>query len=59
MGAERKNKSHLTKLKDLQKAFKKAKLFEGMTDDQIMKKLHKTREKLLKENPHAYIDYNS
>lgn len=56
---ERKEKAYLTRLKDLKKAFKKAKLFEGMTKEQIMKKLHKTKEQLLRENPNAYIDYNS
>lgn len=37
----------------------KAKLFVKTTEKQIMGKLHKTREQLLKKNPHAYINYNS
>lgn len=57
--AESKEKVYIAKLRDLQEAFKKAKLFEGMTKEQIMEKLHKTRKQLLQKNPHAYINYNS
>ena len=52
--AERKNKSHLARLKGLQKAFKKARLFEGMTEEQIIKKLHKTREQVWREKYAKY-----
>ncbi len=30
-----------------------------LNPDQVMAKIHQTGRKLLKENPHAYIDYSS
>jgi len=49
-----KSKSHLAKLKSLQKAVKKAKLFEGMTEEEILEKLHKTRQQIWKEKYAKY-----
>lgn len=45
-----------------EKLFKQAVLPKGKETAnfrRIMKKLHQTRRKLLKENPHAYIDYTA
>lgn len=49
-------KEHVATVK---KKVRKTKLFSDTTKKQIMEKLHRTREQLLKKNPHAYIDYNS
>ena len=51
--------SYATMFKQLQSKSKKLKLFKGLTAEQIMEKLHETRKQLLRENPHAYINYNS
>lgn len=51
--------SYMGLLKSLQKKVKAVKLFKGVSQQQIMKKLHQTRRKLLKENPHAYIDHTA
>jgi len=48
-----------THLKILQEKVKTMKLFSGMGEQQIIKKLHQERKKLLKENPHAYINYSA
>ena len=52
-------KSYFAVLEQLQRKVKNLKLFEGMSASQIMNKLHKTRKRLLREDPHAYINYNS
>jgi len=52
--AERTNKSYLARLKDLQKAFKEAKLFEGMREGQIIEKLRETREQIWREKYAKY-----
>jgi len=52
--AKGKDKSYLAALNALQGGFKKARLFEGMTEEQIMKKLHKTRKKIWREKYAKY-----
>ncbi len=51
--------SHMELLKSLQNKAKKVKLFGGMNKQQIIKKLHQQRKKILKETPHDYINYTA
>lgn len=57
--APSKDGSYLKILKDLQTKVKKVKYLKELEKLQIIKKLHKARKGLLKENPHAYIDYTA
>jgi len=52
--AKGKDRSYLAALNALQKGFRKARLFESMTKEQIMQKLHKTRKKIWHEKYAKY-----
>lgn len=57
--ASNKSTSYTEILKSLQSKTKEVKLFSGLSKQQVIKKLHLGKKKLLKENPHAYIDYTA